>query len=147
VKKKTVQIAFLLLLSVIPIILFACAKTKSMVTLHPIELTAPPLCSDCHADDKTAMDHTTNYITRHKFYLAQNKQSCNVCHKEAFCSNCHAHKDELKPSDKYKSSPEMTLPHRGDYLVQHRIDGRLNPASCFRCHGRQNNERCATCHR
>jgi hypothetical protein len=41
----------------------------------------------------------------------------------------------------------MEMPHRGDYITQHQIDGRINPAPCFRCHGRRNNERCAECHR
>jgi hypothetical protein len=143
---KIVKAAFLLLLPVLAAVLFACAQTATIAAWHPVEVTAPPLCSDCHNDDRAAMNHTPDYSTRHKFYAAQNKQTCGICHKESFCSDCHAHKDELKPSDKYKDSPERSLPHRGDYLNQHRIDGRINPASCFPCHGRQNNERCKVCH-
>jgi hypothetical protein len=26
------------------------------------------------------------------------------------------------------------MPHTGDYLSRHRIDGRLDPVSCRRCH-------------
>jgi hypothetical protein len=29
----------------------------------------------------------------------------------------------------------------------HRIEGKLDPASCYRCHGRANNERCVACHK
>jgi hypothetical protein len=145
-KNKTVKAAFLLLLPALAAVLFACAKTATIAAWHPVEVTAPVMCSDCHSDDRAAMNHTPDYGTRHKFYAAQNKQSCGICHKESFCSDCHAHKEELKPSDKYKDSPERSLPHRGDYLNQHRIDGRINPASCFPCHGRTNNERCKTCH-
>ena len=47
---------------------------------------------------------------------------------ESFCSDCHAHREELKPSDKYKEYVTRDLPHRGDYLTQHQIDGRINPA-------------------
>jgi len=93
------------------------------------------------------MNHTSDFSTRHKFYAKQQKQVCDMCHTEAFCADCHANKEELKPSDKYKDSPERALPHRGDYLTQHKIDGRINPASCFPCHGRQNNERCKECHK
>jgi hypothetical protein len=146
-KMKTVKIAFLLLLPVFAGMLFACTKTASMAAWHPVEVSYPPMCSDCHTDDRAAMNHTSDFSTRHKFYASQNERTCSVCHKEAFCSDCHAHVEELKPSDKYKDSPELTLPHRGDYLNQHKIDGRIDPSSCFPCHGRQNNERCKACHR
>ena len=146
-KSKSIKIACLLLFSALAAVLFACAHTQSMAAKHPMEVTGFPICSDCHTDGRAAMNHTNDFSMRHKFYAAQSKQTCTVCHAEAFCSDCHAHKEELKPSDKYKDSPERSLPHRGDYLNQHKIDGRINPASCFPCHGRQNNERCKTCHR
>ncbi len=128
-------------------VLFACVQTASMATKHPVEVEKMPICADCHEDWRSAMNHTSDFSTRHKFYATQQKQVCDMCHVEAFCADCHANKEELKPSDKYKDSPERTMPHRGDYLTQHKIDGRINPASCFPCHGRQNNERCKECHR
>jgi hypothetical protein len=133
-KNKTVKITMLLLLSVLTLVLFACAHTQSMVIKHPTEVEGMPICSECHTDWRAALDHA-------------NKQACDVCHKESFCSDCHAHKEELKPSDKYKDSPQLAMPHRGDYLNQHKIDGSINPASCFPCHGRQNNGRCSECHK
>ena len=94
------------------------------------------------------MDHSAEFGgLRHKFSARQNKQACGLCHAESFCSDCHAHREQLKPSDKYKDAPERALPHRGDYINQHKIDGRINPASCMKCHGRSNNERCKACHR
>ena len=146
-KSNTVKIVFPLLFLALAAVLFACAHTQSMATKHPMEVTGFPICSDCHTDGRAALNHTNDFGTRHKFYAAQGKQSCTICHTESFCSDCHAHKEELKPSDKYKDSPTRSLPHRGDYLNQHKIDGRISPASCFPCHGRQNNERCKTCHR
>ena len=127
--------------------LYACAGNKSMERVHPAEVKGMPVCGDCHTDGRAALNHTEGFGTRHKFFAAQNAKTCGVCHKESFCSDCHAHKEEIKPSDKYKDSPERSLPHRGDYLNQHKIDGRINPASCMKCHGRQNNERCRVCHR
>ncbi len=127
--------------------LYACAHTVSIATSHPVEVTGLPLCSDCHADGRASLDHTSDYAARHRFYAEQQGKTCAVCHKESFCSDCHAHKEELKPSDKYKDSVERAMPHRGDYLNQHKIDGRINPASCMKCHGRSNNERCKACHR
>ncbi len=137
----------ILLLPLLAAALLACAKSATIAAWHPVEVTAPAICSDCHNDDRAVMNHTSDYATRHRYYAVQSRQTCAVCHKEAFCSDCHAHKDELKPSDKNKENPELSLPHRGDYLNQHKIDGRINPASCFPCHGRQNNVRCKECHR
>jgi len=146
-KNPTIKVVFMLLLPILIVSLVACAQTTSMAAKHPVEVSSPPMCGDCHNDGRSAMNHTSDYSTRHKFYAAQNKQTCSVCHTDSYCADCHAHKDELKPSDKYKDSPSMSLPHRGDYLNQHKIDGRINPASCFPCHGRQNNERCKACHK
>ena len=145
-KNKTVKITFALLLPVLAVVLYACAQTASMAAQHPVEVTSQPMCSDCHTDYRASLNHTSDYATRHRFYATQNRQACGVCHKESFCSDCHAHKEELKPSDKYKDSVQRSMPHRGDYLNQHKIDGRINPASCFPCHGRTNNERCRPCH-
>ena len=128
-------------------ILFACVSTKSLPAKHPMEVQGMPVCSMCHTDGRAALDHNADYITRHKFYAAQQQRTCELCHAQSFCADCHANKEELKPSDKYKDAPQRSMPLRGDYLTQHRIDGKLNPASCFPCHGRQNNERCKTCHK
>jgi hypothetical protein len=88
-----------------------------------------------------------DFYRKHKFYAGQQRFACGTCHQESFCADCHAHKEEIKPSDRYKGSPERELPHRGDYLSRHKIEGRIDPASCLKCHGRTNNERCKTCHR
>jgi hypothetical protein len=29
----------------------------------------------------------------------------------------------------------------------HMIEGQIDPVSCYRCHGRTNNEQCIVCHR
>lgn len=146
-KNKTMILIFLLCLPAMTAVLYACASTKSIAAWHPTEVTAPAICSECHTDARAAMDHTADFAAvRHRFYAAQNSRTCGVCHLDSFCSDCHAQKEELKPSDKYKDAPERMLPHRGDYLNQHKIDGKINPASCFPCHGRRNNERCRVCH-
>jgi hypothetical protein len=146
-KNAAFKYVFLTALALAAAVLASCAHTQNMVAKHPVDVAAPAMCSDCHTDYRAAMNHTADYGTRHKYYAIQSKQACDICHKESFCSDCHAHKDELMPSQKYGDSPERTLPHRGDYLSQHKIDGMINPASCFPCHGRQNNERCLACHR
>lgn len=127
--------------------LYACAETASIAKRHPIEVEPNPICADCHTDWRASMNHTQNYATQHRLYSLQQSRTCNMCHTQAFCAYCHAHKEELKPSDKYKDSPQRAMPHPGDYVTQHTIDGKINPAACFKCHGRQNNARCRACHR
>jgi len=139
------------LIMVVPLmacILYACANTGSTAKVHPVEVKWPADCTECHTDNWAALKHNDpGFYEKHRYYAQQNKFACYACHQESFCADCHANKEEIKPSDKYKESPERFLPHRGDYLSQHKIDGRINPASCLKCHGRQNNERCKTCHK
>jgi hypothetical protein len=145
---KTKILTFLLLLPIFVLAFFVSDGTAGMVLKHPMEVEVPVICSQCHTDWRASMDHSAEFGSlRHKFTARQNKQTCGLCHAESFCSDCHAHKEQLKPSDKYKDAPERALPHRGDYLNQHKIDGRINPAACMKCHGRQNNARCGTCHK
>ncbi len=145
--RSSVRTTILILLGALLLaVLAACATQQSMARRHPIEIEGMPHCSECHTDGRAALDHGPDYITRHKFFAAQQSATCGLCHAASFCADCHAHKEELKPSEKYADEPERTLPHRGDYLNQHKIDGKINPASCFPCHGRQNNERCKVCH-
>lgn len=145
--KSAKLIILALLTAALAAAIAACAGTASLAAKHPVETGKTPICSDCHTDGRAALSHTADFSTRHKFYAAQQKMMCGMCHQDAFCADCHAHKEELKPSDKYKDSPERALPHRGDYISQHKIDGRMDPASCFPCHGRQNNARCKVCHK
>ena len=136
-----------LILLLLPMLAFAVHATGE-ASKHPVDVEAPVLCSECHQDARSAMDHTPEFGSlRHRFAAMQNKQNCGICHAEAFCSDCHAHKEVLKPSEKFSDAPERSIQHRGDYLNQHKIDGKVNPALCMKCHGRQNNERCRTCHK
>ena len=129
-------------------ILYACANTKSVAKVHPTEVKGLVDCGECHNDSWAALNHQADdFYRRHKFYAGQQRFACQTCHQESFCADCHALKEEIKPSDKYKTSPERQLPHRGDYLSRHKIEGRIEPASSVKCHGRTNNERCKTCHR
>jgi hypothetical protein len=117
-------------------------------------ITARPQCTECHTDDTGValkpigiFNHSSSFFTNHRFYASQNDKMCSACHRTSFCADCHANKEELKPSFKHTDAPERVFPHRGNYLFQHRIDARVDPTPCFRCHGRQNNRLCKGCHR
>ena len=129
-------------------VLYACANTKSIAKVHPTDVQGLVDCGECHTDNWAALNHKADdFYRKHKFFAGRQKFACGTCHQESFCADCHAHREEIKPSDRYKGSPERELPHRGDYLSRHKIEGRIDPASCLKCHGRTNNERCKTCHR
>ena len=60
---------------------------------------------------------------------------CATCHRASFCADCHTHSVEMKPSLKYGNRPDRQMPHRGDFLTLHKIEGKLDPGNCYRCHG------------
>lgn len=140
-----------LLIILIPLVLsvlYACASNNSIARIHPEAVKGMPNCSECHDNNYGLMNHqAADFYKKHGFYANNTRQACASCHQESFCSDCHTNKSEIKPSDKFADSPERMLPHRGDYFSQHKIDGRIDPASCVKCHGRQNNLRCASCHK
>lgn len=118
---------------------------------HPVEADLgkrPPICIDCHdarSDEFVyeQFNHTVFFGEEHRQQAYRNEQVCSMCHQKDFCASCHATRLELKPSIKNQSDTFRRMPHRGDYLARHRIDGRVDPTSCFRCHG--NPKTAATC--
>ena len=142
------NICLVLLVATLLSMLYACAHNQSLPRVHPEEVKGLVDCGDCHTDRWALWNHRADdFYHKHRFFADEESKACYVCHQEAFCADCHAHKEEIKPSDKYKDEPERNLPHRGDYINQHKIDGRIKPAYCAKCHGRPNNERCRSCHR
>lgn len=141
------KILILMFIPLVLSILYACTQNASILRVHPETLKGISTCSECHSSRIVALDHqAVDFFRKHGLYAGNSRQVCATCHQESFCSDCHAFKEEIKPSSKFPENPERKMLHRGDYLSQHRIDGRVNPSSCVKCHGRQNNERCASCH-
>jgi len=138
-------------------ILAACAQFHNIHSLpasHPESLTNDQQvkCEECHTDPAAGtlkpfqnFSHTPIFVKNHKFYVG-NGQICESCHKASFCADCHAGQTEIKPSEKNGDRPDRIMPHRGNYMQIHKIEGKLDPASCYACHGRNNNERCIQCH-
>ncbi|MEI6972211.1 MAG: cytochrome C [bacterium] len=112
----------------------------------------PPVCTECHDSrgDTFAwekFDHAAGFGERHGAVAHQNEEVCAMCHKSNFCSDCHGNRVELKPSVRNQRDTFRKMPHRGDYLARHRIDGRVDPTSCVRCHGNsKTSETCVKCH-
>lgn len=139
-------------------LLVGCSVTSpdgSFAPTHPQALDqGRPTCSDCHGTDQikstgktfASFDHTQAFISNHKIQANQDPGVCAACHAQSFCTDCHGGKTAMLPSTKLGNRPDREMPHRGDYLVTHRIDGMIDPTSCFKCHGRANNETCTACH-
>ena len=140
-------------------ILASCAQMKTVPGLpasHPEALAVGQQvsCTDCHEDQQkgtmkayNAFNHTRSFVKNHRFYAASDDRLCSTCHKSSFCNDCHTNQVEMKPSTKYGDRPDRDMPHRGNFMTMHKIEGKLDPASCYRCHGRANNERCVACHK
>jgi hypothetical protein len=130
------------------------AAELSLTPSHPTdELSPNPQCSGCHDGDTVmrrsikSFDHTSGWYRLHQYSGAQANQLCQSCHTVSFCTDCHGHREELKPSTKHAHRPDRQFPHRGNYLLRHKIEGKINPVPCYRCHGRRNNKKCGGCHR
>jgi hypothetical protein len=154
---KTRMIAALMMTALLALVV-ACAALDSGHTqlfTHPsaAELgVRPKICSECHEGVTEPIpfarfDHTPFFADNHRMEAYQYEQTCRGCHQVSFCNDCHATRVELKPSDRNPTDTDRRMPHRGDYLSRHRIDGRMDPMSCFRCHGNPKTARtCVSCH-
>ncbi len=143
----------LILLVLLATSLVACVATYQFPAKHPEELEARrPVCTDCHdsSDENVSFGRFTHTITwgkDHRLAAYQNEQVCSMCHQQSYCNDCHGVRVELKPSTKSPDDVLHNMPHRGDFLSRHRIEGRMNPTSCFRCHGNPKTAKtCAPCH-
>jgi len=147
----------LLALAGLIFILAACAQMSALPSLpasHPEQLGEGRVsCSECHEDSQngsmkalSAFNHSPAFIKNHRFYASSDDRLCTTCHKASFCADCHTNQVEMKPSVKYGNRPDRDMPHRGDFMTVHKIEGKIDPASCYRCHGRTNNQRCVACH-
>ena len=146
------------LLVLLPLLLLGACVAKGgfvLPTMHPPEAElgkTPPICVDCHEArgehlDYERYNHTAYFGDNHRQEAYQNAKVCSMCHQRSFCNDCHATRIELKPSLKNQTDTSSRMPHRGDFLSRHRIEGRIDPTSCFRCHGNpKTTQTCAPCH-
>ena len=125
---------------------------KNLPLQHPQEEGDLRRCSECH-DTEThefpyrRFEHTPLFGDKHRLAAVGSQRVCAICHQTSFCADCHKVGAGLKPSMKNHGDTRRLMPHRGDYLTRHRIDGRLNPGKCFRCHGRPKAAvTCKACH-
>ena len=153
--KKTSTLFHLFCLSLV--LVASCASLKNSYRLpvqHPEEVTRNQMCTECHQTESETIvyeryNHTLYFAgdKGHSQVAKRDAQVCSMCHKQSFCNDCHATYIELTPSIKNQTANYRRMPHRGDYLARHQIDGRIDPISCFKCHGNtKSSKTCAGCH-
>jgi hypothetical protein len=124
-----------------------CAGTKEVVTIHPAGDGKPPVCTECHDTSRAPLDHLPDFGRSHEMVASVSGDSCLLCHRRSSCAVCHANSTGMNPAERLRGRPDLDVPHRGDWVTRHRIEGKINPASCATCHARRDNGRCRTCHR
>jgi len=143
----------------LPVTILTCLLTVAVGYAHPpvhpadVDLgNKRPICTECHDENADGVvfsrfNHTVYFAEKHRPMARQQPEICSMCHQQSFCNDCHAVETELKPSLRNQSDTYRRTPHRGDYLSRHRIDGRIDPSSCFRCHGSPKRAKsCVRCH-
>ena len=128
-------------------------QRESLPLIHEVELERGNLCTDCHETSVgetiayERYNHVEFFVDNHRLQAARNSGICALCHRQSFCNDCHVTRAELKPSIKNQTKNYARTIHRGDYFTRHQMDGRINPISCFRCHGNPKSSRtCIRCH-
>ena len=142
----------------IVLLVAACADLTVRSTLPARHPTAaelgeePKICTNCHEARGEYIEfgryvHTADRGKSHRAEALQGADVCAMCHQTSFCYDCHATRVELKPSLRNQLETYRSMPHRGDYLSRHRIDAKVDPTSCLRCHGNPKaTQTCARCH-
>ena len=78
------------------------------------------------------LQHTADFIERHKQVAADNSRACGSCHTESYCADCHD--GRVRPRSV----------HPNDYLSMHPVEARLETSRCTSCHQQQ--QFCLPCH-
>lgn len=135
--------------------LLVVTNAQGQAFVHPEEAdlgNKKPRCSACHDEPESGVvhrrfDHNVYFLENHRILARQRPEICAMCHQQSSCNDCHAVSSELKPSLRRQTDTFRRTQHRGDYLSRHRIDGRIDPTSCFRCHGNpKTSKSCVRCH-
>ena len=156
-KITTKILGLILILSTAIGVVTGCAGSSTRATAppqHPEELSGSNVnCLDCHDNELTGalkpydtFRHTSRFLLDHGKLASQSSDLCSSCHSDAFCMECHATTENLGPDLRRGNRPDRELPHRGEYLTRHQIDGKVDPGSCIKCHGNRNDGSCSVCH-
>jgi hypothetical protein len=109
------------------------------------------LCAKCHFDfaamglkKLSSYTHANDFKSRHAEYARKSAQGCVQCHTESYCLDCHSKHEGLKPSLKFPEKVRAGLIHRGDWMTVHRVEAKVDSASCLKCHVTGECDKCHT---
>ena len=97
-------------------------------------------CTRCHKSDFRPDSHGTNYLTLHGEDAKFNLNTCNVCHGQSDCRECHS-QNVVKMAEVHPDETIWTYDFRSP--KHHAFASRRNMLSCASCH---TEEDCITCH-
>ncbi len=124
-----------------------CADCHGKANLGEPRLPEKPLCRSCHATTSHMEDcavchsptetllpltHTPGWLWFHSADARIDQASCEGCHTEGGCQECHAG-DNVRPRS-----------HGLNYVFRHAVDARGNEFACASCHGERSF--CVSCH-
>ena len=108
-------------------------------------------CQHCHPTlDRVPLsavaefEHTGNWISQHGTMARSEGATCQQCHVDSTCSECHSNVAPAAPIRLYPEQVERTVLHSGDWVTTHGIEVRARGETCNRCHG--DNDFCGSCH-
>jgi hypothetical protein len=126
---------------------------KTCLGCHPHDQQfANGQCYACHLDlthfplkPTTAFSHQGNFTRAHPPIARSVSASCDACHEQLFCADCHAARTRpMKPEELHPERVDRNFIHWGDFLTRHSIEARGNEAACQKCH---TVSFCSDCHR
>ena len=111
-------------------------------------------CADCHSRTvatkvETKLPervdrffiHRNDFISRHSLEAKGDSASCQRCHGQSFCQNCH------EAQNLTKQSVNPRNPHAAGFARNHGVEARRDIASCASCHDQGAQSNCVDCHR
>ncbi|OGQ81076.1 MAG: hypothetical protein A2289_14495 [Deltaproteobacteria bacterium RIFOXYA12_FULL_58_15] len=108
-------------------------------------------CLDCHPSMQrlplaavAEFDHSGDWMARHGMQARVQADSCQQCHTQSTCSECHSRAAPAASVKIYPEAVERELLHRGDWISAHAIEARADGDTCLRCH--QDSGFCVSCH-
>jgi hypothetical protein len=87
--------------------------------------------------------HVGDWMSRHGLQARSQADSCQQCHVETTCSECHSSVAPAVNSRLFPEAVDRPLLHRGDWRSTHAMEARADGDTCVRCH---NTSTCVQCH-
>ncbi len=117
-------------------------------------------CADCHAKttplkpsvklpDRVDRNfvHRGDFLGRHALEAAARPATCQTCHGQSFCQDCHRRSNAAADNRGGRSPHPDGYAFRSGGGAFHGTDARMNIQQCATCHDQGAASNCVTCHR